>query len=190
MLPKSALSESTGVVMEMEPVDWVMVPVPVAVKVTDDVPDTLLSRTMASLVPVPRSVRALPVTAPATLMEPASLLLVRVKLLTVEAPSETAVALSVTETVPVTVAVRVPAAVVTFNVAGAPSRFKETLLAELLTLAMPVVLAVRVLTPLVRLKVAALPAIVTAPVLLAALLTKAVPVVLAVMEPVELPVIM
>ena len=167
-----------------------MVPVPVAVRVTDVVPLTEASRTIASLVPMPCNVRALPVTSPATVMIPALLVLVRVKVLTVEAPSETAAALSVTETVPVTLAVNVPAAVVTFNVAGVPSKFKEALLAELFTMAVPVVLAVRVVTPLVRLKVAALPAMVTAPVVLAALLTKAVPEVLAVMEPVELPVVM
>jgi hypothetical protein len=188
MLPEPAVIERVGVVME--PVDWVMAPVPVAVRVTEVVPVRAASRVILLLVPVPRRVSSSPDTAPATVMVPELLELVKVKSLTVEAFKVTAAALSVTETVPPKeLALKVAAAVVTFKVAGVPARLKEVVLAELLTLAVPEVLAVRLVTLEVRLKVEAEPAMVREPVL-AALLTKAVPEVLAVMLVVVEPVVM
>lgn len=166
-----------------------MVPVPVAVNVTEVVPVTPALRTTESLVPVPVIVMSLPLRAPATVVVPALLLLVKVKLLTVEAFKVMAAAESVTETVPPVAALKVAAAVDTFKVVGVPAKLKDVELPVLLTLAVPVVLVVKLVTLLTTLKVAALPARVTEPVL-AALLTQAVPEVLAVIEEVVAPVTM
>ena len=159
MLPEPAFKVSVGVVME--PVDCVMVPVPVAVNTTELVPVTPALRTIASLVPVPRRVTSSPLTAPATVIDPLLLVLVSVKSLTVDAFKVMAAAVSVTETLPPVLALNVVAAVVIFNVVGVPARLKDVVLAVLSTLAVPVVLAVRLVTLVRRLKVAALPAIVT-----------------------------
>jgi hypothetical protein len=166
-----------------------MLPVPVAVRVTDVVPVAPASRAMELLVPEPCRVRVLPLMAPATVMVPELLELVRVKLLTVEAFKVTAAAESVTDTVPSAVELKVAAAVETFKLVGVPASESEVVLPVLLTVVMPVVLVVRLVTLEVTLYVTALPASVNDPVL-AALLTKAVPEVLAVTEEVVAPVVM
>lgn len=109
ILPDPALRVSVGVVTE--PVDCVIVPVPVAVKVTDVVPVTLAFKAIASLVPVPRNVSSSPLINPATVIVPLLLVLVRVKSLTVEAPTLTAAALSVTDKLPLVLAMSDDAAV-------------------------------------------------------------------------------
>ena len=140
MLPEPVFKVRVGVIRE--PVDWVMEPLPVAVRVTEVVPVTPASRMMESLVPEPATVMVLPLRAPATVVVPALLLLVKVKLLTVEAFKVIAAAESVTDTVPLVLALKVEAAVETFNVVGEPARLNEVVLAVLSTLAVPVVLAV------------------------------------------------
>lgn len=119
-----------------------MVPVPVAVNVTLPVPVKPALRTMESLVPVPSKVRSSPLTAPATVMVPALLVLVSVKSLTVEAFNVIAAALSVTERLPEVLALKVPAAVLTLYVVAFPDNASEPVLAVLLMNAVPAVLAV------------------------------------------------
>jgi hypothetical protein len=119
-----------------------MVPVPVTVRVTAVVPVSPALRAMELLVPVPSKVSSSPETEPATVMVPLLLLLVRVKSLTVEAFKVMAAALSVTERLPLVLALKVLAAVDTLYVAAEPASESDPVLAALLTKAVPEVLAV------------------------------------------------
>lgn len=110
-----------------------MVPVPVAVKVTEEEPVTLAPRAIEALVPVPRRVTLLPLSAPATVMEPALLLLVNVKSLTLEAFRVIAEAASVIKAEPVALTAKTEAVVVRFKVLAVETRLSEPVLAVLFT---------------------------------------------------------
>lgn len=147
-----------------------MVPVPVAVKVTDEVPVTPALRMIESLVPLPTKATKLPVSAPATVMLPELLVALRFSTPTVEAFRVIAAAESVMAIDPPALKANVAAAVLTFKIVGEPAIVSEVLLPELLRKVVPVVLAVTLVALLTTLKVAALPARVTE-LVLAALLT-------------------
>ena len=109
-------------------------------------------------------------------------------MLTVEAFNATAEALSVTDTVPVVLALSVAAAVDTVSVPGVPDKARDVVLAVSLTTAEPVALSVNAVTSVVRLMVEAFPDSVNV-VVSALLLMNAVPDVLVVIFVVVLPVV-
>ena len=167
-----------------------IVPEPVAVRVMDDEAVREAASAIESVVPEPCSVIAVPLRAPVTVIIPLLFELVSWNVLTVEALSVTAAALSTTETLPPVLAASVPAAVLTVRDVGVPARARVAVLGVLLTVTeAPVVLAVRLVTSDLTLRVAALPARVREAEL-AELSTYAVPEVLAVMLVVVVPVVM